>query len=153
MTRSGWADIADDLAGALRHGIDAHEERHKIVEAADDWVTLTERYFAEELLARYEVDSAARLLAQENRFPTGLSTTARYYLAVRIYCAIDFLGQLYPVDDSPSPFDVLPPGWSHQRAVEWLLVDLWIRRHDHWLKLNAIGVCGPFPFYGIFPAE
>jgi hypothetical protein len=32
-------------------------------------------------------------------------------------------------------------------------VDLWIRRHDHWLKLEAMAVAGPFALYGIGSAD
>jgi hypothetical protein len=71
----------------------------------------------------------------------------------RIQCALDFLGMVFPPQASTSPFSEIPRAWSDARVIEWLLIDLWVRRFDHWLKLDAIGVHGPYPFYGMEPAD
>ncbi len=59
----------------------------------------------------------------------------------------------FPPQAANSPFDEVPKTFTDERLIEWLLIDLWVRRFDHWLKLNAITLYGPFSFYGVGPAD
>ncbi|MDT4967395.1 MAG: hypothetical protein QOJ64_2132 [Acidobacteriota bacterium] len=117
------------------------------------WEALTRHYFAEELASRDEVDSAARSIAADSGVPSDISNDARYYLLLRIQCAHDFLGMVFPPQSDSSPFSDIPESLTDRQATEWLLVNLWVRRFDHWLKITAAGVAGPFAFYGIDPAD
>jgi hypothetical protein len=77
----------------------------------------------------------------------------RYYLAFRIQCALDFIGLIFPPQSMSCPFSEIPRRWTNEQMIEWLLIDLWVRRFDQWIKLNAIRLFGPFPFYGLEPAD
>lgn len=68
---------------------------------------------------------------------------------MRLQCACDFLGQMFPPLSKDDPCREMRDGWSPQSAVAWMLTELWERRSDHWLKLVALEWAGPFPFYGI----
>jgi hypothetical protein len=141
------------LGGLLQGLVFEAISRHSLAPEDESWESLTELFFAEELLHRPEVDRLARHAARHFQLPAQISPAARYYFCFRLQCAMDFLGMVCPPQAEDSPFPDLSPDWTDERAAEWLLVDLWLRRHDHWLKLNAIGIRGPFPFYGLEPAD
>jgi hypothetical protein len=148
-----WEKIGDGLQEALRELIFRGSQKHDLMSVKPTWDELTRHYFAEELLFRPAVDSAARHIAKHGVAPREILPDARWYLGFRIQCALDFLGMIFPPQASDAPFREIPKAWSDEQVVEWLLVDLWVRRYDHWLKLNAIGHFGPFSFYGIEPAD
>jgi len=127
--------------------------RHRLNPADGGWESLTRLYFAEELFCRVEVDKLARQTARHGVLPDDISPLVRFYFLFRLECAKDFVGMLFPPEAEVSPFPDVPADWSDQQALEWLLIDLWVRRHDHWLKLNAIGARGPFAFYGLTKAN
>jgi len=123
-------------------------------ERPSTWEGLVRHSFNEELSSRAETDSAVRNhVALGREVPSSVSTVARYYLMLRIQCAHDFLGMAFPPQSSFSPFPDAAQELSDRELIEWLLIDLWVRRFDHWLKLTAIGVTGPFAFYGIEAAD
>jgi hypothetical protein len=148
-----WERIGDCLQEALRELIFRESKKHDLRSVAPTWHDLARHYFAEELAFRPAVDSAARHLAKHGVAPQGLIPDSRYYLCFRIQCALDFIGMIFPPQASVCPFSELPQSWSDNQVIEWLLVDLWVRRFDHWLKLSAIGHFGPFAFYGLEPAN
>jgi hypothetical protein len=78
-----------------------------------------------------------------------LSPSMAYFLYLRCQCGNDFAGQLFPPASREDPFGGPPDGWSVSRIQVWLLTELWNRRSDHWMKLVALEIVGPFPFYGI----
>jgi hypothetical protein len=148
-----WDELGYQLEGLLNSLFDPKKERYDLSKAAHGLEALTQHLFGEELLFRIEVDRAARHSAAHGCVPETLSATGRFYLGYRLMCALDFLGMVFPPQAQVSPFSDLPKQWTQQQAIEWLLVDLWTRRFDHWLKLNALGVTGPFPFYGTESAD
>ena len=149
-----WDDIGwylDDAKLAILRGI---KERPSYVEVQHQgWEALTRHYFAEEFRLRPEVDELARRIARRESLPDSVSADPRYYLILRIQCAQDFLGMVFPPQSTWSPLLDAPPGESEARRIEWLLIDLWNRRFDHWLKLMAVSLAGPFAFYGLDPAD
>jgi hypothetical protein len=149
-----WDEIGRYLGDAKLEVLRGIRERPTYVDVQrQGWEALIRHYFAEELQLRPEVDELAHALAQRKPIAVSVSTEPRYYLILRIQCAQDFLGMAFPPSSTWSPFADVPPGESEARKIEWLLVDLWNRRFDHWLKLTAISVSGPFAFYGIDPAD
>ena len=66
---------------------------------------------------------------------------------MRLQCATDFLGQMFPPLCKASP--VMEMDWTPETTMVWLLTELWERRFDSWLKLVALEYVGQFPFYGI----
>ena len=119
----------------------------------ETWEALARHYFAEESKLRSHVDIVARELVRLGGLPNGTRGDVRYYLAQRLMCALDFLGMVFPPQAESAPFGEVPAQWTDEKIIEWLLVDLWVRRFDTWLKLDAISVMGPFPFYGLQPAD
>ena len=148
-----WEKICDLLEDALHELMFRRSEKHDLREVKPTWDELTRQYFAEELLSRPAVDSAARHLAKLGVAPANLPPDVRWYLGFRIQCAHDFLGMIFPPQSLASPLTEIPQHWTDEKVIDWLLVDLWFRRFDHWLKLEAIGALGPFAFYGIDPAD
>jgi hypothetical protein len=144
--------IGNALSEALRTSILESPEPHALAFEEKTWEAMFRHLFAEEFQCRVEVDHAARIVAETLLPPRNASPKVRYYLAYRIQCALDFFGMLFPPDAKTSPFTGAGKDWSRRQIIEWLLIDLWVRRHDHWMKLNAIGVYGPFAFYGIEPS-
>ena len=149
-----WNDIGwylDNAKLAVLRGI---KQRPSYVDVQHQgWEALTRHYFAEELRSRREVDELARCIARRKPIAASASPDRRYYLILRIQCAQDFLGMVFPPQSEWSPFADAPPLKSEAERIEWLLIDLWTRRFDHWLKLTAISLAGPFAFYGIHPAD
>ena len=149
-----WDDIGwylDDAKLAVLSGI---KERPAYADIQHrGWEALTRHYFAEELRLRREVDELARCIARRKPVAPSASADPRYYLILRIQCAQDFLGMVFPPQSAWSPFKNAPPQHNEAERIEWLLIDLWTRRFDHWLKLTAISLAGPFAFYGIDPAD
>lgn len=123
-----------------------------IIRRFPKWENLTLHLYREEETMRSELDAVARHIAEFQELPTRTTSVGRFYLGFRIQCALDSLGIFHPPDKA-SPVNDLPNDWSEQKAIEWLLIDLWARRGDHWLKLCAIGLVGPFPFYGVQRSE
>jgi len=82
--------------------------------------------------------------------PIGIRPAA--WGVMRLQCACDFLGQMFPPLSKDDPSGEMRDGWTPQTASAWMLTELWERRSDHWLKLVALEWAGPFPFYGIEPA-
>lgn len=119
----------------------------------ETWEEMTRWLFAQEEKCRADIDHISRLLATTLQLPTPLSPKERFYLGYRMMCALDFLGMAFPPEAKHSPLGEVPESWTDSKAIEWLLVDLWRRRCDHWLKLSAIGARGPFAFYGLTPAQ
>lgn len=149
-----WDDIGCYLDDAKLAVLRGTKERPAYVDVQrQGWEALTRHYFAEELRLRLEVDELARCVARRKPVAASVSADPRYYLILRIQCAQDFLGMVFPPQSTWSPFADAPPGKSEARRLEWLLIDLWNRRFDHWLKLTAISLAGPFAFYGIDPAD
>jgi hypothetical protein len=74
------------------------------------------------------------------------------WLLMRCQCGCDFLGQMFPMLAKDGPCPEMDPDWSPEKALAWVLTELWERRFDTWLKLTAIEWVGPFPFYGTNPA-
>ncbi len=118
-----------------------------------DWQEVTRVYWKAECECRQSVTDMLLCSAREMKPPATLSKLEAHFVGLRIRCAIDFLGMLWPGDAKTSPFQDLSKRWSDQKAIQWLLVDLWHRRFDHWMKLHAIRIHGPFPFYGIEQEE
>lgn len=75
------------------------------------------------------------------------------WLVLRCQCGCDFLGQMFPPLAKDGPCPEMAAGWTPDRALAWTLTELWERRADTWLKLTAVEWVGPFPFYGIEPAQ
>jgi hypothetical protein len=118
------------------------------------WEGLVRYYFEEEAKSRTETDRVIReFVATKREVLDSLSPASRYYLLLRMQCAHDFLGMAYPPDSDQSPFGAPGQDFTDRELIKWLLMDLWYRRFDHWLKLTAIGIRGPFAFYGIEPAS
>jgi hypothetical protein len=114
------------------------------------WEELVRHYFKEEAAYRGETDRVVRtFVAREHEVPISLPPVVRYHLLIRIQCAHDFLGMVFPPLSDLSPFGPPSGHFSNAEVIEWLLLDLWQRRFDHWLKLTAISLRGPFAFYGI----
>jgi len=127
--------------------------KHDLKPAEETWESLALFFFADEQQCRDEVDALAMHFAKTGKAPATVSARARYYFSYRIQCANDFLGMLFPPQANAAPFGEVPKSFTDAQLIEWLLIDLWVRRHDHWLKLNAIGLYGPFSFYGVGPAD
>lgn len=142
--------ILDHLSHQLLH-VDAG--RHDLSLHASTWDELTRHYFAEESKLRPQVDEAARELARTKQAPDAIVASTRYYLALRLMCALDFLGMVFPPKAQDAPFGDVPKNWTDEQVIGWLLVDLWTRRFDTWLKLDAMSAMGPFRFYGLEPAD
>jgi hypothetical protein len=105
--------------------------------------------FAEDRRLRADLDLACKRSGHETAHLLRLSPSMAYFLFLRCQCANDFVGQLFPPASREDPFGSLPQGWDVTRLQGWLLTELWNRRSDHWLKLVANELVGPFPFYGI----
>jgi hypothetical protein len=127
--------------------------KHDLKPEPETWEGLTRFFFDDESECRDEVDDLVRYFAKHDRAPESVTTRARFYFMARCLCAHDFTGMLFPTDAETSPFSAPPKGFSTNRLAEWVLIDLWHRRFDHWLKLSAIGYYGAFPFYGLTPAD
>jgi len=127
--------------------------KHDLNPSEQTWDGLTRFFFKDESECRDEVDELARHFARFDCAPDTVSSRGRFYLMTRCLCAHDFTGMLFPPQADASPFGAPPKGYSTNRLAEWLLIDLWHRRFDHWLKLTAIGYYGPFPLYGLTPAD
>jgi hypothetical protein len=77
-----------------------------------------------------------------------------YFLWQRLTCAADFCAQLC-VEDTQGRIVALAPEdneCSDAQLLRHLLIEMWARRHDHWLKLVALAVALDRPFYGLEPA-
>ncbi|MDD2763465.1 MAG: hypothetical protein PHE83_05765 [Opitutaceae bacterium] len=148
-----WDAIGWRLQAWLVDLLQRDGEKHAIAAAENTWESMTLFLFPDEQASREEVDQLVRDAVRLGRLPPTISPRARYYLGYRIQCALDFEGMLFPPLSKGSPFGELRRAWSDGQLIEWLLIDLWARRHDHWLKLNAIGVLGPFAFYGVGPTD
>lgn len=146
-----WEKICDWLNA--RHFEAMGRVSRRPYELQDGWEKVTVRLFEIEQQTALEADSAARFAATRGDLPDELSSDAALLLVIRCQCAMDFLGMLFPPQSLSSPLREVPSGWSDAQVKAWLLVDLWQRRHDHWLKLYSLGACGPFPFYGLTPAD
>jgi len=148
-----WNAVGDRLNDRLYDLVGACQRACSSLLEEMEWPDLTRRYFAEDMLSRPALERAARHVAAQNRVPAGLSEMESFLLGLRIHCALDFLGMVFPPLAQASPFGDVPPDWSDEALCEWLLIDLWNRRFDHWLKLDAVGSRGPFPFYGLEPVD
>lgn len=148
-----WEQIGQTLDQLSHALVLSNVGRHDMSSVGGTWEALTRHYFAEEAKLRSKVDAAAREMAQMGERPNAIRAEVRYYLALRFMCALDFLGMVFPPQAQNAPFGEVPADWSDERVIEWLLVDLWVRRSDTWLKLDAISAMGPFPFYGLEPAD
>jgi hypothetical protein len=116
------------------------------------WEGLVRYYFEEEAKSRTETDRVIReFVATKREVLDSLSPAARYYLLLRMQCAHDFLGMAFPPDSDKSPFEASGQDFADPALIEWLLIDLWYRRYDHWLKLTAIGIRGPLRFTELNP--
>lgn len=146
-----WDKMGYSLESRLHELIGYMTERP--FETDEGWENLTRQFFALHQDTKLEADDAARHLSEKGVFPETLSSGVAYILIQRIQCALDFLGMAFPPKSDRSPFGEVPPSWRDGSLIEWLLIDLWERRHDNWLKLVAIELCGPFPFYGLEPAD
>ena|ERR1700694_3840206 len=145
-----WGNTLHRLSHDL---IFSDSKKHDLSRVTPTWEDLTRHYFAQESQLRPKIDSAARHMAKHKTPPNKLPADVRYYLGLRFGCAMDFLGMIFPPQAAAAPFDDISPDWSDERLIEWLLIDLWVRRFDHWLKPDAISVMGPFAFYGLKPAD
>lgn len=148
-----WESIGQILERILYEMLLTGGGRHDMRHVEATWEALTRFHFAQERKLRSEIDTLARSIAKQQRPPEKSSPAVRYYLALRLSCAMDFLGMVFPPQVGASPFGEIRADWSDQRVIEWLLIDLWVRRFDHWLKLDAISAMGPFAFYGLEPAD
>ena len=117
------------------------------------WSDAIRDQLSHELIFRPEVDAAALRAASDGIAPKPLSSEVRYLLALRIGCAHEFLSSLHPGAAKSSPIPDLSDEWSDQRAIEWLLLDLWHWRCDYWMKLVALSRLGQFPFFGVHSSE
>lgn len=110
---------------------------------------LLEMYFDKESRRRQQIDSLARRLAATGTLPEVQGWDALLFY-MRLECAVDFLAQLLVVD-SRGRIHVPAPGSDSTDAelIEWLLIELWYRRGDHWLKLVAQSRALNRPFYGL----
>jgi len=118
-----------------------------------DWQKLVLRLRSDERLRRTRIEAAISRALRTRQPPQGLSRKDAFYFGRRILCAVDHLETCWWMNSEKSPFGDIPKRWSDQSALRWLLIDLWNRRFDHWLKLHAIAKHGSFPFYGIHPGE
>lgn len=105
--------------------------------------------YKEDRRLRAQLDLASVNAAFEKPDSLRISPSMAYFLFLRCQCANDFSGQLFPPASREDPFGSLPPGWDVRRLKAWLLTELWNRRSDHWLKMVALELVGPFPFYGL----
>lgn len=76
-----------------------------------------------------------------------------YLLFLRMQCANDFAGQVFLPQSAEDPFGPPPDHWTEGDLMSWLLVDLWNRKADSYLKLVALELASRFPFYGIDPVD
>jgi hypothetical protein len=105
--------------------------------------------FAEGRRHRALTDLAAVQLVASGGIAEATSPEIAWQLFLRAECACDFVGQLFPEECRESPVGELPQAWDAPRLARWLLTESWHRRGDSWMKLVAIELVGPFPFYGI----
>ena len=154
-TPNRWSDIIGRLGEWFTEIASSPGEPYLLDSQAGTWDSLVRFYFPEEQASRKEIEEYLRGIFSGDRIPTlwKLSSRGKYFLCARIECALDFSGMAFPPQSSESPFGDLPQDWSDSKVIEWLLVDLWDRRYDHWLKICAIQLYGPFPLYGIEPAD
>lgn len=149
-----WNNIGEHLESLGFTIVQGATRRPRIYDIEPQTFEAIVRYaFPAEAALRDDVDTAARSIAAGTLRGLKISHDACYFLLLRIQCAKDFLGLAFPPQASDSPFAEAPGAWSDARLIEWLLVDLWRRRCDLWLKLCALDQAGPFPFYGLTPAH
>ena len=73
-----------------------------------------------------------------------------YFLACRCRCALDTMMILATPKQELSKSIIapkLPPDWTQDDLLEWLLVGTWDMRHDVWMKLTAFAIKSGNPFY------
>lgn len=113
---------------------------------------LLEMYFEQERRSAKRLDELARLLAAKGTLPEAKDWDS-LLLYMRIECAWDFLAQIL-VEDTRGRILVPDPDSDSSDAelIEWLLIPVWRRRGDHWVKLVAQSRALHRPFYGLDPA-
>jgi len=94
------------------------------------------------------VDSAVRTFIRSGAWPD-LDTGERYFLGMRILCALDTINIML-VGDAQKQI-VADPDASSEEILEWLLISTWHDwRFDTWLKLSALRVhASDDSFYGL----
>ena len=112
-----------------------------------------ENLFHYESDRRERVDNLASHVSKTGQFPANVCFGDGYLLYLRMSAALDFLGKVYPPVASRSPFDHDFEDWEEVELFEWLIVDLWHRHADSFLKLVALECSSRFPFYGLEDAD
>lgn len=131
-----------------------HTRRPEIQEYAatlearrDDLPQLMRLLFEEEERTREEVRKILDCARDRCFVVEPTSSAALYFLSRRCDCALNYLGECYPPQSIASP--VRDAEWPPERVWPWLLDDLWVRRRDSYLKLQALWLHGPFPWFGL----
>ena len=120
----------------------------------DDFETTVEKLFAAEDRLREKTDGLLLNVFSGGDALDRACPESLYMVSLRIQAAMDFLGQLFLPYSKNDPFsDPLPEEWADMEMMRWLLVDLWHRRADHWMKLVAMALRTPFAFYGLEDAD
>lgn len=128
-------------------------ERFRILGAAPDpaWKEMPVENLGKamqlaEAKERLVCDELLRRMVRDGDAVGTLPPLRGYFCAMRCLCALDTLGILHAEADS-KPLYPIPPKWSSEELLEWMLVSNWQQRHDTWLKLCAFAVATGNPFY------
>jgi hypothetical protein len=90
-----------------------------------------------------ELEADMELLA--NRVSVGVIRWSRvspamaFFLNLRIQSADVFMSHLFSSGPAEDPFRVAPR-WDSRRLKLWLLIDLWARKPDSFLKVEAMKI-------------
>ena len=142
-----WVKLGSVLERWLLEISRRHKETHVPKPAISQWETLAWSFLKEERSLRENIDTLVRKACSRSKLPGNLSKTGAFYFSARIFSAMDFFGQVFPLKSEASPFGDVPAHWTDQQALEWLLIDLWQCRADQWLKLHALKLTNPFAFF------
>lgn len=96
---------------------------------------------AAERETKQELDRLLRDVTPDRHFPALASAKAQYMLMQRALCGLDWIGMCLC-----SPEIGIRAQADATGLVRWMLVPLWERRSDQWLKLSALPQ-GVGPFY------
>ena len=135
-----WKNVARTLL-ELREALTPSPFDHVRLETCRSWRILWGRRIREELRCRPCIDAHILEMSRTGLIPPTLSAREAYYIDARMRHAADYLCTGFPERTSESPFGDLPESWGMDRAIQWLLLDLWLDRHEEWLRQDAAFDC------------
>lgn len=153
-----WQKIGTALSGWRALFYHQYEGAKILALMAEQWRKLDEGDAGKALFAKERADRAETqkaLVSLLRGDPNGCAEFEKRlvpWICLRLDCACDFLGQVFPEHSKSDPFADVPLGWTDDQAAVWLVTESWLRRYDSWLKLTVLEWLGPFPFYGVEPA-